>query len=149
GGRNYSGAVETDRYGRKTPKMAHGSINLGEFTSSTRLITAKVLELYDRIVDKKLTVRRMYVVANHVTDESLAPKSVGQEAISIFDDPEQVERKSKTDKAAREKERKLQETEIILKRRFGKNAIIKGMNLEEGATTIDRNKQVGGHRSGE
>lgn len=149
GGRNYSGAVETDRYGRKTPKMAHGSINLGEFTSSTRLITSKVLELYDRIVDRKLTVRRMYVVANHVTDESLAPKSVGQEAISIFDDPELIERKSKTDKAAREKERRLQETEIMLKRRFGKNAIIKGMNLEEGATTIDRNKQVGGHRSGE
>ncbi len=144
----YSGAVEADRYGRKAPKTAHGSINLGEYSSSTRLITGKVLELYDRIVDRDLTVRRMYVVANHVIDEARAPSGGGQIEISMFDDPARVAKESAAESDARKKERKIQETEIMLKKRFGKNAIIKGMNLEKGATTVERNKQVGGHRSG-
>ena len=137
-----------DRYGRKAPKTAHGSINLGEYSSSTRLITGKVLELYDRIVDRALTVRRMYVVANHVIDEARAPSGGGQIEISMFDDPARVAKESAAESDARKKERKIQETEIMLKKRFGKNAIIKGMNLEKGATTVERNKQVGGHRSG-
>jgi len=89
----YKGAVEIDRYGRKTPKQAHGSINLGKFTSSTKLIMDKVSELYDRIVDKDLTVRRMYVVANHVKDESKVKSEPEQIQLMLFDDPEEIERK--------------------------------------------------------
>ena len=146
---DFHGTVEVDRYGRKVPKQAHGSINLGRFTSSTKLIMEKVTELYDRIADKNLTVRRMYVVANHVTDEKEAKKQPGQLQLTFFDDVEEIERKQAEEKAAREKERKVQITAIELKKKFGKNAILKGMNLQEGATTIERNKQVGGHKSGE
>ena len=148
-GSSYGGAVETDRYGRKAPKMAHGSINLGRYTSSTRLIMEKVTELYKRIVDKKLTVRRMYVVANHVMPESEISSEPEVMQMTLFDDPEEIERKQSAEKAANEKERRLQKASIEIKRKFGKNAILKGMNLQEGATTIERNKQVGGHKSGE
>lgn len=148
-GSSYGGAVETDRYGRKAPKMAHGSINLGRYTSSTRLIMEKVTELYKRIVDKKLTVRRMYVVANHVKPESEIRSEPEVMQMTLFDDPEEIERKQSAEKAANEKERRLQKASIEIKRKFGKNAILKGMNLQEGATTIERNKQVGGHKSGE
>lgn len=146
---DYSGAVEVDRYGRKIPKQAHGSINLGKFSSSTKLIMEKVTQLYDRIVDKNLTVRRMYVVANHVIDEKDARTQSGQMQLTFFDDVEEIERKQAEEKAAREKERKVQQASIELKKKYGKNAILKGMNLQEGATTIERNKQVGGHKAGE
>ena len=148
-GSGYKGKVELDRYGRKAPKPAHGSVNLGEFTSSTRLIMDKVTELYDRIVDKDLTVRRMYVVANHVIDEKNIPPKPDHVQYTLFDDVEEIKRKQAEEKLARDKERKIQETSINLKRKFGKNAILKGMNLQEGATTIERNRQVGGHKSGE
>jgi DNA polymerase V len=145
----FTGEIETDRYGRKTPKQAHGSVNLGKFTSSTKLIMKKVSELYDRIVDKDLTVRRMYVVANHVTAEDTVKTDPEQIQLTLFDDPEEIERRSAAEKAERAKERRIQETAISLKKKYGKNAILKGINLEEGATTVERNKQVGGHRSGE
>ena len=109
----------------------------------------KVTELYERIVDRDLTVRRMYVVANHVIEESKASAEPEQIQMSLFDDPEEIEKKNAAEKEARERERKIQETSIKLKKKFGKNAILQGMNLQEGATTIERNKQVGGHRSGE
>ncbi len=145
-GRVRGGAVETDRYGRKTPKQAHGSINLGKFTSSTEIILAKVTELFDRIVDKDLTVRRMYVVANHVVDERTAPREPEQLQLTLFDDVGEIARRRDEEKKRREREKRLQRAEIELKKRFGKNIILKGMNLEEGATAIERNKQVGGHR---
>ncbi len=145
---DYDGAVETDRYGRKTPKNAHGSINLGEYTSSTKLIMEKATELYERITDKSLTVRRMYVVANHVIPESEAPAKSGTAQLSLFDDPDETEKKEAEKEAAREKERRIQQAAIELKKKFGKNAILKGINLQEGATTIERNKQVGGHKDG-
>lgn len=148
-GSNYHGAVEIDRYGRKAPKQAHGSINLGKFTSSTKLIMDKVTELYERIVDKNLTVRRMYVVANHVKPESEVKDEPEQMQLTLFDDIEEIERKKTEEKAALDKERRVQETAIKIKKKFGKNAILKGMNLQEGATTIERNKQVGGHKAGE
>ncbi|MCR5330309.1 MAG: DNA methylase [Lachnospiraceae bacterium] len=147
--KDYKGAVETDRYGRKTPKMAHGSINLGKFTSSTKLIMEKVTELYDRIVDRELTVRRMYVVANHVKPEAEAAAEPEAVQLSIFDDPDEIEKTEAAEKAAAQKERRIQETAIELKKKFGKNAILKGMNLKEGATAIERNKQVGGHKAGD
>lgn len=146
---SYSGIIETDRYGRKVPKQAHGSINLGGFSSSTRLILSKVTELYESIVDRNLTVRRMYVVANHVVDEKEHFQQPKQIQLSLFDDPEEIERKNAEEKEALEKERKVQMAAIELKNRFGKNAIFKGMNLREGATALERNKQIGGHKAGE
>ena len=146
---SFTGKVETDRYCRKTPKQAHGSINLGQYTSSTRIILDKVSELYDRIVDKDLTVRRMYVVANHVTDEAAVTVVPAHEQMTLFEDPEETEKKHAAEKAARDRERRMQKAAIKLKRKFGKNAVLKGMNLQEGATTIERNKQVGGHKAGE
>ena len=147
--KGYGGDVETDRYGRKAPKQAHGSINLGGYTSSTKTIMEKVTELYERIVDKKLTVRRMYVVANHIINEADAKTEIVNTQLSLFDDPAETEKRDAEKKAALEKERKIQEASIALKKKFGKNAILKGINLQEGATTIERNRQVGGHKAGE
>ena len=147
--KGYRGPVEIDRYGRKAPKMAHGSINLGKFTSSTKLILEKMSELYDRIVDRKLTVRRMYVVANHVMTESKAAEAEVPVQMTLFDDYGEIAAREEAKKASDEKERRLQEAAIGIKKRFGKNALLKGMNLEEGATAIERNKQVGGHKSGD
>ncbi len=143
----YYGATEIDRYGRVTPKMAHGSVNLGCFSSSTKLIMRKVSELYDSVVDKRLTVRRMYVVANHVTPESNVKDKPATGQLSFFDYAN--EKQEGEDSAERDKERKLQKASIEIRRKFGRNAILKGLNLEEGATTIERNKQVGGHKSGD
>ena len=112
----YTGTVETDRYGRKAPKMAHGSINLGKYTSSTRLIMGKVTELYKRIVDKKLTIRRMYVVAYHVMPESEVSSEPELTQISLFDDSEEIERRQSSEKTAGEKERRLQKASIEIRR---------------------------------
>ena len=147
--KKYKGPVETDHYGRRVPKRAHGSINLGRFTSSTRLILEKATELYERIVDRELTVRRMYIVANHAMEESRAPKPERGQQLTLFDDPAELERQEAETKAALEKERRLQEATVNLKKRFGKNAVLKGMNLEEGATAQERNRSIGGHKSGE
>ena len=120
-----------------------------KYTSSTKLIMVKVTELYDRIVDRNLTVRRMYVVANHVKQESDVKAESVPVQLSLFDDPEETERKENEERAASEKERRIQETAISLKKKFGKNAILKGMNLQEGATSIERNRTIGGHKAGD
>ncbi|MBR2175350.1 MAG: Y-family DNA polymerase [Clostridia bacterium] len=139
--KGYSGEFETDRYGRKVPKQAHGSINLDKQTSSLRHIIKKTLELFDRIVNKKLLVRRMYVVANHTVSEDEITNEPVQ--LSLFDDYEETEKAEQDEK----KERSLQETVIRLRKKLGKNSVVKGMNLQEGATTINRNKQIGGHKA--
>ena len=138
----YDGEIKSDHYGRALPKSAHGSINLGGFTSSTKKIVEAATELYERIVRKSFTVRRMYVVANHVISEESAVDSE-PEQLDLFTDYEQLENERKI--LSREKE--LQRAVLRIKHRFGKNAILKGMNFEEGATTITRNGQVGGHRA--
>lgn len=143
----YRGAMETDRYGRRVPKAAHGSINLGEYTSSTQAIMRAVETLYDRIVDEKLLVRRMYVVANHVVREEDAKQKPERRQLDFFTDYAAEEAARTAKKAAREKERRVQEALIGIKRKFGKNAILKGMNLEEGATARQRNAQIGGHKA--
>lgn len=130
--RGYQGEVVRDFYGRSVPKPAHGSINLGSHNSSTQQITDAVMQLFDRIVDRRLLVRRMYVVANHTIDEEKA----ALESASLFAD-------TQTD----EKERRRQEAIIAIKNKFGKNAILKGMNFDEGATAKERNAQVGGHKA--
>lgn len=125
----YRGVVSVDRYGRELPKSAHGSIHLGTTSSSTKKIMTAMLELYDRIVSKELMVRRVTVCANNLVEERY-------EQLDLFTDP-----------VEQEKERKLQEAMLCIKNKFGKNAILKGMNLEDGATTRTRNKQIGGHKA--
>ena len=144
----YHGAVEKDPYGREIPKQAHGSINLDGHTSSTRKIMCAVSELFDRIVDKNLLVRRMYVVANHVLPEADAPKkNDGAVQLDLFTDYAAEEEKQKAEDAALERERKIQAATLAIKKKYGKNAILKAMNLEEGATAKDRNAQIGGHKA--
>lgn len=143
--RKYKGEIHLDHYGRKVPKHAHGSINLGNYTSSTKQITQAVTELYDRIVNPDLLVRRMYVVANHVLSKDDVPTEQ-YEQMDIFTDysDEQAQRQQQRDK--QEKEENLQKTVLTIHKRYGKNALIKGMNLQEGATTVERNGQIGGHK---
>lgn len=145
----YGGEVVTDRYGRKIPKHAHGTANLKEKTSSISIIMDAVMELYDRIMDPALLTRRMSVVAANVVDESEAEaqKKETYEQLTLFTDIEAEEERKKEEKAALLKERKAQEAVLAIRKKFGKNAILKGTNLEEGATTIDRNRQIGGHKA--
>ncbi len=143
----YTGPVTTDHYGRQIPKHAHGTANLGRKTSSTRIIVEAMLDLFDRIVDKKLLVRRVNVVANRVVHESTVDTSPQMEQMDLFTDYEELERKQKAEAKALEREKKAQQAIIELRRKFGKNAVLKGMNLQEGATTKDRNEQVGGHKA--
>ena len=141
----YRGELKKDRYGKKIPKAAHGSVNLGKQTSSTKRIMEKVLSLYDQIVDPELQVRRMSITANHVIPEGEVQEEVMQ--YSLFDDVEAQEQKRKQEQESLKKEHQLQEAILSIKDRYGKNAILKGMNFREGATTIERNEQVGGHKA--
>ena len=138
----YEGEVTIDRYGRKIPKHAHGTTNLSQQTSSTMIIMEAVETLFNRIVDENLLVRRVTINANNVVSEDRAVKA-SYEQLDMFLDLEAT----KENQADLERERKLQETMIKLKNKYGKNTILKGMNLEEGATTISRNKQIGGHKA--
>jgi len=145
--KSYKGEVTTDSYGRKKPKHAHGTANLKNFTSSTRLITNAVIELCERIMDKKLLVRRINITANNVIDEKSAKNKEIPEQLDIFTDYAALEKERKQEEAMLNKERNIQKTVIDIKKKFGKNAVIKGMNLEEGATAVQRNSQIGGHRA--
>jgi DNA polymerase V len=138
---------EIDRYGRKTPKSAHGSINLNMYTSSTKIITDAVIKLFDRIVDRQYTVRRMYVVANRVLPEKSLKDKEQFEQMDLFTDYEKRDKEKEEQNEAIEKEKKIQQAVISIKDKFGKNAILKGMNFEEGATAKERNEQVGGHKA--
>ena len=143
----YKGVVETDWYGRKVPKMAHGSENTGQMTSSTKLIMDAAMRLYDRIVDKKLLVRRMYVVANHIADAETVKTAPEFEQMDFFSEMESEEGSREAEEAARAKEERLQKAMLSIKKRYGKNAILHGTSYEEGATGRDRNNQIGGHRA--
>lgn len=146
--KKYRGPVTTDHYGRQVPKHAHGTVNLGRRTASSRLITEAALKLFDEIVDPDLLVRRLTIVTNHVVEESFtAPEEETWEQLDMFTDYEALEKKKQEEEAALAKERKMQEAMISLKKKFGKNAILKGMNLEEGATARDRNNRIGGHKA--
>lgn len=143
----YRGAVTTDAYGRKIPKHAHGTANIGVHTASTMLIMEKTLELFDRIVDPKLLTRRLTIAANHVLPETEAKNSKGFEQLDLFTDYEQLQRERDAEERELKRERAIQEATIRLRNKFGKNVLLKGMNLQEGATTMERNNQVGGHRA--
>lgn len=141
--KSYHGQVTTDYYGRKVPKHAHGSVNLGKSSSSTRLILDKAIELYEKIVDPKLLVRKIYITANHVIREEIAAQENGFQQLDLFTDYKNLEEQQQ----AEDEEKRLQKAMLSIKKRYGKNAILKGMNLEEGAMTIERNGQVGGHKA--
>lgn len=143
----YHGPVTTDHYGRQVPKSAHGSVNLERPTSSTRLIMEAVTQLYDRIVDADLLVRRMYVVANHVVSEAEGKRREEPEQLELFVDYEALQRENEKQEEALDRERRVQQAVLEVKKKYGKNAILKGMNLEEGGTAMERNRQIGGHRA--
>lgn len=145
--KSYRGEVTTDHYGRAIPKHAHGTGNLDKHSSSTKLIMKAVMELYDRIVDKKLLIRRINITANHVIDEASMPKPAAFEQLDLFTDYEAVRERQAEEEAELQREKKMQSAMLAIKKKFGKNAILKGTNLEEGATTIDRNNQIGGHKA--
>ncbi|MBE5867044.1 MAG: DNA methylase [Lachnospiraceae bacterium] len=145
--RKYKGPVTTDPYGRKIPKHAHGTVNLDRPTSSTRLIIDAVMELFDRIVDPNLLVRRITIGANRVVEEASVVKSDVPEQLDLFTDYEALERERKAREEELEKERHIQQALLDIKKKYGKNAILKGMNLQEGATAKDRNAQIGGHKA--
>lgn len=144
---NYGGPVETDWYGRKIPKGAHGSKNLGEKTSSTKKIMAKTIQLFDEIVDKKLFVRRMYVVANHIVPASSIPNEPDFEQMDMFTDYDELKKQKEAEATALEKEKCLQKAMLSIKGKYGKNAILHGTSYEEGATGRDRNRQIVGHKA--
>ena len=144
---DYGGETVTDRYGRKVPKGIHGSANLPRQSSSSTLAVEAALTVFDRLVNKKLSVRRIAVTAARVLPESEAESRDAPEQLSMFDDPEQLKRGDAEEKQAREKEKSIQTAVIGIKQKYGKNAILKGMNLEEGATAVQRNKQIGGHKA--
>ena len=145
--KKYQGEVKMDRYGRQVPKHAHGTANLNRKTSSTAEIMEAVLALYDRIVDGNLLIRRIYLTANRVVDERTVQEAPAFEQLDLFTDYEALEQERKEQEEQRAKERRLQEAMLSVKRKYGKNAVLKGTSLQEGATTIDRNKQIGGHRA--
>ena len=143
----YRGDVTTDRYGRKIPKHAHGTANLGELTSSTRKIMDAVMELYDRIVDDKLLVRRINLVANHIVKEEKAVSEQEYEQLDLFTDYGAKQEQDEKEKKELHREKQIQHVMLDIKKKYGKNAIIKGMNLQEGATMQERNRQIGGHKA--
>ena len=141
--KRYSGEIICDHYGRQAPGHAHGSENIGCLTSSTEKFSAAALRLFDRVVDPDLLVRRIYIVANHITEERAIDPSQKSEQLTLFaplcEDP--------ADSLREKKEKRIQSAVLSLRRRFGKSAVLKGMNFKEGATAIERNKQIGGHRA--
>ncbi len=142
----YQGDVVVDRYGRKIPKHAHGTSNLREYTSSTKEIVNVTMDLFDRIINPDLTVRRINVVANKIIPETDIPEK-DFEQLSLFVDYNALEKQHKKEESERKKEKNMQTAVIKIRNKFGKNAILKGMNFKEGATTRERNGQVGGHKA--
>lgn len=143
----YKSEITIDRYGRKVPKHAHGTANLKKKTSSTRLITNAVMDLYDRIVDEHLLVRRITITANKLVDEKSVKQENEYQQLDLFTDYEAQRKKQAEEEEKLERERRMQEAMLSIKKKFGKNAVLKGMNLEEGATSKDRNEQIGGHKA--
>ena len=154
----YHGELKADRYGRILPKSGHGSENLPEPTSSVHVMTEAALRLFDRITDPTLLVRRLYLTANHVqSEDDVKQKQQADggswEQMDLFsdflEDQTQKQEQKKQEQAFLDRERKVQEAMLSIRKKFGKNAMLKGMNLQEGATARERNAQIGGHRAGD
>lgn len=144
--REYTGPVTTDHYERQVPKETHGSINLGRQTSSAKIIVDAMMELFDRVVNPGLLIRRINVVANHLVNESQVSEKSTPAQPDLFTDYEVLEKQEAAERAELEKEKRLQQAILEIKKKLGKNAVLKGMNLLDGATAKERNEQIGGHR---
>jgi len=142
---NYDGPIVKDFYGRSVPKPAHGTINIDHYTSSSKTIIENITKLYDKIINRNLLVKRITIVANNLIDEKQAKEQKNYQQIDLFTNYQEIEEKRKQEKINEQVENKLQHTLLDIKNKYGKNAIVKGMDLQDGATTIDRNKQIGGH----
>lgn len=140
---SYSGEIKLDRYGRKIPKHAHGTQNLEEYTFSSDIITGEMLKLYERITDKSLSIRRITVVAAGIIKESEIKSQIKYEQMDMFTDYAAKER----EEIAVQKEKRRQKAILKIKAKYGKNAIVKGTSLKDGATAMDRNAQIGGHKA--
>ena len=141
--KKYRGPVVTDHYGRKIPKHAHGTVHLQGHTSSTKEIVDAVMELFDRIVDQELLVRRVNIVACHVLRETdVLPLGMCQQLDLFSSEADTTQREEE-----RKREKRRQKAVLDIQKKYGKNAVLKGMNLEEGATARDRNRQIGGHKA--
>lgn len=147
GPKSYRGPVTTDRYGRAVPKHAHGTQNLPRPTSSTRRITQAAMALFDRVVDPGLLARRIYLVAARVVPEAALAQAETAEQLDLFTDQAAEDKRREEEAAALARERRKQEAMLSIKKRFGKNAILKGANLVDGATAKARNSQIGGHKA--
>lgn len=144
----YSGPIHTDYYGRQVPKAAHATINLETYTSSSKILIEDVRKAFSETVNPHLLIRRINISANHVISEEKAVKlSKIPVQLDLFTDYETLERENAKKKAVREKERKMQEAILAIKKQFGKNAILRGTSFEEGATARERNQQIGGHKA--
>ena len=147
-GKIYRGKVIPDYYGRPHPSHAQGTVNLDHWTSSTTMITEAMMALFDRIADRDLLIRRVNIAACSLLAENDVPEENSPKQLSFLVDYEALEKEKARQKAAEARERRLQKAALILQEKYGKNAVLKGMNLLEGGTTIERNQQIGGHRAG-
>ena len=143
----YNGPVRTDHYGRAVPKYAQGTERLNRLTSSARLLIRATTSLFDRIVNPDLLIRRMNLTVNNVVDRSLARKKEAPVELDLFTDYEAIRLQKEAEEQALQKEQRMQEVLLNIKQKYGKNAILRGLNFEEGATAIERNKQIGGHKA--
>ena len=145
----YTGRVVTDHYGRAVPFHAHGTTNVDPPTSSGRILTARVAELFDRIVDRNLLVRRITVCANHLVGEDVYERGRAERPVQLdlFTDYEELRRRAQAERESRERERRRQQAVLRIKKVFGKNAILSGRNFTDGATQRERNGQIGGHKA--
>ena len=142
----YNGEIKEDRYGRRVPKPAHGTFRLENKTFSTRIISNGFVQLFDRIINKNLLVRKIYLTVGNLTDKNELKKVEKYEQVNLFTNYGELAKKEEEERIKLEKEHKIQSAIIGIKNKYGKNAIIKGMDLEESATTIQRNGQIGGHQ---
>ena len=143
----YDGEIITDAYGRKIPKHAQGTANLGQHTASEKLLTKATMELFDRITDKRLLVHKLQLTACHVQDEASLRHASPPQQLTLFTDYAAQQEAHIREKAELKKERQRQEVILTIRKRYGKNAILKGMDLREGATTRERNDMIGGHKA--
>lgn len=143
----YKGNIGIDHYGRAIPQHAHGTVNLKEKTSSTKIILNAVMELFDRITNKDLYIRRINITACKLADESVGVKKKIYDQLDLFTDYEEKIKREEQEAIDLEKEKNLQRAILEIKKKYGKNSVVKGMNLEEDATAMDRNNQIGGHKA--
>lgn len=142
----YQGEIVIDQYGRNIPKPAHGTINLKQKTASSKIIREATTTLFERIVNENLLIKRLNLTANNVVEESTSPKETQYEQMDLFTDYKEVAKEKEREAKEAQEDKKLQSTLLNIKEKYGKNAILKGMNLEEGSTARDRNSQIGGHK---